>query len=214
MIDHAVNYLQELLLEWFHYPWIVVILLAALPIVEARLAIPMAIKFGYDGIVPFLLGFFGSSLFAPVLLLILIPFIKWLAKTRVFRRLGETLYEKFLHKSRSLKSGASDAKKMLWLAVFVAIPLPLTGVWTGCAVASIIRLPYLKSLVSVVGGNAVACTILAVLSALFSETVINYIIVAIAIIAVIIVIALIIKAFTGKKSAAQTDNDGGSEAQS
>ena len=201
MIDHAINYLQELLLEWFHYPWIVVILLAALPIVEARLAIPMAIKFGYDGI-------------APVLLLILIPFIKWLAKTRVFRRLGETLYEKFLHKSRSLKSGASDAKKMLWLAVFVAIPLPLTGVWTGCAVASIIRLPYLKSLVSVVGGNAVACTILAVLSALFSETVINYIIVAIAIIAVIIVIALIIKAFTGKKSAAQTDNDGGSEAQS
>lgn len=70
MIDHAINYLQELLLEWFHYPWIVVILLAALPIVEARLAIPMAIKFGYDGIVPFLLGFFGSSLFAPVLLLI------------------------------------------------------------------------------------------------------------------------------------------------
>ena len=49
MIDHAINYLQELLLEWFHYPWIVVILLAALPIVEARLAIPMAIKFGYDG---------------------------------------------------------------------------------------------------------------------------------------------------------------------
>ena len=35
MIDHAINYLQELLLEWFHYPWIVVILLAALPIVEA-----------------------------------------------------------------------------------------------------------------------------------------------------------------------------------
>lgn len=207
MLDQVISQLQDILLDWFRYPWIVVVLLAALPIVEARLAIPMAIKFGYDGIVPFLLGFFGSTLLAPLLLLVLIPFIRWLAGTKIFRRLGETLYEKFASKSRSLDSGAADGKKMFWLALFVAVPLPLTGVWTGCAVASIIRLPYWKALVSVAGGNVVACTILAVLSSLFSETVINYIIAAIAVIAVVIVAALIIKALCRGKKGSSASSD-------
>lgn len=199
MIDQIISFLRDLLLQWFHYPFIVVLLLAALPIVEARLAIPMAIKFGYNGIAPFLLGFFGSSLLAPLLLLILIPFIKWLSGTKIFSKLGETVYEKFSKKSQSVDKKSSDAKKMLAVLLFVAVPLPLTGVWTGCAIASIIKLPYGKSLASILAGNAIACALLATLSALFSETVINYIIAGITLVAFVIVAILIIKAlFRGK----------------
>lgn len=201
MLDQTISFLRDLLLQWFHYPWIVVLLLAALPIVEARLAIPMAVKYGYGGITPFLLGFFGSSLLVPLLLLILIPFIKWLAKTRLFKRIGETVYEKFSKKSESVDKSSSDAKKMLGIMLFVAVPLPLTGVWTGCAIASIIKLPYGKSLISILAGNAIACTVLAALSALFSETVINYIIAGISLIAVAIAVVLIVKALLrGKKN--------------
>jgi membrane protein DedA with SNARE-associated domain len=74
----------------------------------------------------------------------------------------------------------------------VAIPLPLTGVWTGSAVAALTKLPYPKALVSVVAGNLVATSIITLLCFFFSA-VIDYIILAIGIIAIAVVIALIIK---------------------
>lgn len=202
--DGIIAFLQQLLLNIFQYPWIVVFLLAALPIVEARMAIPMAIAYGYKGFAPFLLGFAGSTVAAPILLLVFIPFIKWLSKTKLFKRLGEVVYEKFEKKADSVDANASDFKKMLGVFIFVAVPLPLTGVWTGCAIASIIKLSYPKALISICAGNAVACAILAALCALFPQRVINYIITAIGVIAIIIVLFILYKAFLGKK---QTDKN-------
>lgn len=146
MLDAFIENLQSALTDWFGYPWIAVVILAMMPIVEARLAVPMAMACGYKAWQSFFIGFLGSSLPAPLLLLVLIPFIKWLAKTKLFRKLGETVYEKFQKKSETVDKNSSDFKKMLGLFVFVAIPLPLTGVWTGCAVASIIGLKYHKAL--------------------------------------------------------------------
>ncbi len=175
-------------------------MLAALPIVEARLSIPMAISYGYKGWTPFLLGFAGSTVVAPFLLLLFIPFIKWLSKTKLFKRLGNVIYEKFEQKSKSVDANASDIKKMLGIFFFVAVPLPLTGVWTGCAVASIIKLSYPKALISITAGNAVACAIISILCALFPQRIINYIITAIGIIAITVVLFILYKAFWGKSN--------------
>lgn len=197
-MDQLITFLQEILLQIFRYPWMVVVLLATLPIVEARLAIPMAISYGYSGITPFLLGFAGSTLMAPLLLIILMPLIEWLSKTRLFKKLGQTLYDKFAEKSKSVDNDSGDLKKMLAIFLFVAVPLPLTGVWTGCAVASICKLKFGKSLASIVAGNLVACAILSVLCTLFSAEVINYIIAAVGVIAVATVAVLLIKAIARK----------------
>lgn len=221
MTDKIIQAVLDFLNRVFVYPEIVTTLIAILPIVEARLAIPIGLGLGMSYVKSWAFAFIGSSLIVPLLLLALIPFVKWLAKTKLFHRLGEVIYEKFESKSKSVDGGGeeavspeakrkSDLKKMLGVFVFVAIPLPLTGVWTGSAVASIVKLPYGKAVASVIGGNLVASLIILLLCRFFNAY-INYIILALAIIAIVVVIALIVKVIIHKpktEAAEATANDG------
>lgn len=196
----------DALLKVFKYKEIVVALISILPIVEARLAIPIALRYGIHPAFGWLLSFAGSSAIVPLLLLVLIPFIKWLSSTKLFKKVGETIYEKFEKKSRSVQGGVSDFKKMLSVFLFVAIPLPLTGVWTGSAVASIIGLKLPKATAAVVAGNLVASGIITLLC-VFLEKYIDWIILALTVIAIAVVIVLIIKIILHKpKAQAQSDN--------
>ena len=226
MTDKIIQAVLDFLNRVFVYPEIVTTLIAILPIVEARLAIPIGLGLGMSYVKSWAFAFIGSSLIVPLLLLALIPFVKWLAKTKLFHRLGEVIYEKFESKSKSVGGGEeavspeakrkSDLKKMLGVFVFVAIPLPLTGVWTGSAVASIVKLPYGKAVASVIGGNLVASLIILLLCRFFNAY-INYIILALAIIAIVVVIALIVKVIIHKpkteaaETTANDDEDGKTE---
>lgn len=187
-----------------------VFLLSMIPIAEARFAIPFGMSMGLKPWEALGWAFLGSAMITPILLLILIPIINALAKTKVFSKLGKFLYDKFDKKSKRLKSDGAesiennethakkahitkkDLKRMGGAAAFVAIPLPLTGVWTGSAVSSIIKLGFVKGLISIILGNAVACSIITLISFLFQPYV-NYITLAFFIIAVIVVIILIVK---------------------
>lgn len=207
-----------------------VLLLSIIPIAEARFAIPFGISMGLSPMEAFGWAFLGSSLIAPILLIVFIPLINALSKTKLFSKIGKFLYDKFEKKSRSLadtvSDGAqtagekkpfltkSDMKKMGGTALFVAIPLPLTGVWTGSAVASILKIGFVKSLIGVVVGNAVACGIITLISFLFQDYV-NYITLAFFAIAVIVVIILIVKFFLYKpeqtnRNEQSTEDDGNS----
>ena len=216
MIDRLIESILDFLIKVFVYPQIVTVLIAALPIVEARLAMPIGLGLKLDYFQSWLFAFIGSSMLAPLLLLVLIPFIKWLSKTRIFRKIGTALYDKFEKKSKSVKvdeeSGQdkeatkkTERKKMLGVFLFVAIPLPLTGVWTGCAVASLLKMKYRNALASVVAGNLVASLIILLLCRFF-EPYINWIITALGIIAIIIVVLLIIKIILHKPQA-QAESD-------
>ncbi len=183
-----------------------VFLLSMIPIAEARFAIPFGMSMGLSPLESFGWAFLGSSMTAPILLLILIPIINALAKTKLFSKIGKFLYDKFDKKSKSLKSDddssektdgkahitKKDIKRMAGTAAFVAVPLPLTGVWTGSAVASIVKIGFLKGLISIIIGNAVACSLITLISFLFKPYV-NYITLAFFIIAVVVVIVLIVK---------------------
>lgn len=200
-----------------------VLLLSIIPIAEARFAIPFGISMGLSPMQAFCWAFLGSSLMAPILLIVFIPIINALSKTKFFSKIGRFLYDKFEKKSKSLsdtvkETQPSDGKKPLvtkaelkkigGTALFVAVPLPLTGVWTGSAVASILKIGFFKSLIGVIIGNAVACGIITLISFLFQDYV-NYITLAFFIIAVTIVVVLIIKFILYKPKAAE-DVSGGS----
>ena len=96
MIDRLIENILDFLIKVFVYPQIVTVLIAALPIVEARLAMPIGLGLKLDYFQSWLFAFIGSSMLAPLLLLVLIPFIKWLSKTRIFRKIGTALYDKFV----------------------------------------------------------------------------------------------------------------------
>lgn len=214
MTDKIIQTVLDFLNRVFVYPEIVTTLIAILPIVEARLAIPIGLGLGMGYIKSWLFAFVGSSLIVPLLLLVLIPFVKWLAKTKLFHKLGEVVYEKFESKSKSVGEADEDGevppeirrkrdlKKMLGVFVFVAIPLPLTGVWTGSAVASIVKLPYGKAVASVIAGNLVASLIILLLCRFFNAY-INYIILALALIAIVVVLVLIVKVIVHKPKTAE-----------
>lgn len=206
MANQIISTILEFLQSVFILEPIVVMLIAILPIVEARMAIPIAFSYNLSVFESWLYSYIGSTIIAPLLLLVLIPFIKWLSKTKLFRKIGSALYEKFENKAKSAvkdkktnlveydgkKMSKTDWKKAIGVFIFVAIPLPLTGVWTGCAVASILKLKYPVALGAVALGNAVASGIILLLSVFFAPY-IDYIILAIAAIATIALIVLIVK---------------------
>lgn len=207
-----IDFISNLLLDIFKLPEIVTVLISMLPIVEARLGIPMAIGYGLNPFTAFLLGFIGSSIVVPILLLILLPIINFLRKTKLFKKIGDVIYEKFESRSKKVDADTHDStnpkrdfKIMLGVFLFVAIPMPLTGVWTGSAIASICGLKYHKSVIAVVLGNLCASVIITLLSVFFKEY-INTIILVIGLIAIGVVVSLILKIIFSKPKQSNDEN--------
>lgn len=180
-------------------PRLIIIIIAIMPIAEARLAIPIALKCGLTPLESLCYGFIGSSIAVPFLLIVLIPLIKFLASTKLFNKLGESLLTRFDSKAAGIKKG-SGIKRMLGTAAFVAVPLPLTGVWTGSAVASILGISYLKALAAVIIGNLIASLMVLIITMAFAEY-INIIMAAFTLIAIITALSMLIKTIRPKKSA-------------
>jgi hypothetical protein len=93
---------------------------------------------------------------------------------------------------KPVSSKQATLKLMLGVALFVAVPLPLTGVWTGCLIAAILNLKYPKALLAVTVGNTIAALIVTVASVFFAAY-INIMVAVFATIALGAVIFLLIK---------------------
>ncbi|MGL4606392.1 MAG: COG2426 family protein [Eubacteriaceae bacterium] len=132
--------------------WLEILIVSAIPIVELRGAIPLGIlAYQMPYLQAYLLGFVGSIIPAPFILLFIPAILKWMSKTKIFGKLGTWLINKGMKKSEKL------TKYEFWgLFIFVAIPLPGTGVWTGCLAASLIGLDFKRSMISVSLGSMVA----------------------------------------------------------
>ena len=103
-----------------------VILTAALPVIELRGAIPVGIALGLSPIHSLILSFIGSMIPVPIILFTIRPIFNYLKRTKMFKNLVHRLTKKSLNKSGNIK------KYGVWgLILFVAIPLPGTGVWSG-----------------------------------------------------------------------------------
>lgn len=129
-------------------PRLVVFLLAMIPISELRGAIIL-------GIVAYKLPWLETALIAlagnliPVvpILLFLDAIMKLLGKVKFFNRLFD-----WLRTRARKKGGLIERYEYLGLFLFVAVPLPVTGAWTGALIASVLRLPFWPSFISIVLG--------------------------------------------------------------
>ena len=143
-------------------PELVVVLIAALPIVELRGAVPV-------GIFVFKMSWWQAVLWsvlgniAPIIIVLLLleRIVAWLSHIPLFRRFFEWLF------ARARSKSASIQKYEFWgLATFVGIPLPGTGAWTGAVAAEVLGLSYWKSLLSIFVGVLMAATVVTFLSVL------------------------------------------------
>ena len=157
------------------------ILIAMVPIIELRGAIPFATNTGFWGThaltswTAFGYSLLGSSLIVPIIALIFVPLMKFLKKTKIFGKLASAIENRIKSKSEKIE-GANEKskrfsltwwKKVLAIFLFVAIPLPLTGVWTGTLVAVFIGLDYLTTCITVITGNAVAALLITLILEFF-----------------------------------------------
>ena len=204
------------------HSWIATILVSMIPMFELKGAIPIGMSSDFwgnsalGGVEAFLLSLLGSCLVVPILALLFKPLINWLKKTKVFRKLGETLDKRIQRKSDKVMQDVEDQtsekkktwQKMLGVFLFVSVPLPLTGVWTGTCIAVAIGLKFWQTIVSVIAGNIVAGLIIVFVCSVFPQfTTILFYIIASIIIAMILVwlIKMLIEKIKHQK--VKADND-------
>ncbi len=130
-------------------PGAVVVAVAMFPVIELRGAIPFALlNYSMNPMEAYALSVFGNLLPVLPLLLFLEPVEKRLRSFSVFDKFFESLF------SRTRKNAEKNIQKYgaLGLAIFVAVPLPATGAWTGAAAAYIFGIKHKYSFPAIVLG--------------------------------------------------------------
>jgi uncharacterized membrane protein len=141
---------------------LIVVIIAALPIFELRGAIPVAINlFKFPWYYAFFLAFIGNLIPVPFILLFFEGIVKLLSRIELFRRFFNWLFIRTQRRSASIQK-----YERIGLMIFVAIPLPLTGAWTGALVAVLLRMPFWRSLIAIALGVLIAGVIVTCLSLL------------------------------------------------
>ena len=129
-----------------------VIVMAMIPIAELRASIPFAIGIYKMGVAQaFILSVFGNMLPVVPLLLFLDPVSNWLRRYSLFDSFFNWLFARTRRYNESMeKYGA------LGLTPFVAIPLPVTGAWTACAVAFVFGIRFRYAFPAILAGVIIA----------------------------------------------------------
>lgn len=128
-----------------------IFILSMLPLTELRVTIPLAITQGMTPWLAFLLAVAGNLVPVMPILLLLTPLERGLSR---FPRAG-FLLQKFLKKTRA-KGKQVKKYGAFGLALFVAIPLPGTGAWTGAALAWLFGIPYRIAFLAIGVGVVIA----------------------------------------------------------
>ncbi|MDD5556249.1 MAG: small multi-drug export protein [bacterium] len=142
--------------------WVIVII-SMLPIVELRGAIPVGINFfkmdAWWRV--YILAVIGNMIPIPFILLLLGPASRYLMRFRLGRLFFEWLFRRTRRKSAEI-----EKYETLGLAIFVAIPLPVTGGWTGALAAFLLGIKFHHAIWSIVLGVLTAGAIVTSLSLL------------------------------------------------
>ena len=138
---------------------LIVFVVSMIPIVELRGGIICASLLHLPVWRGVLFCLLGNAIPVPFILLFSTPIFTWLKRTDLFRPLVEKLEQRSMGKSEQIQ------KYEFWgLALFVGIPLPGTGAWTGSLIAALLDVKFQKALPAVYLGLLIATTIMCVIS--------------------------------------------------
>lgn len=162
--------MREQIVEFFmaHFSLpVATVLLATLPILELRGALPVALL--WDGGMPlwkaYPLAVFGNMIPIPFIIWLLVPVTNFVRRWPIGDRFVEWLF------TRTRRKGKNIEKYEMWgLVMFVAIPLPVTGAWTGSMAGHLFGLKWYKTLLACFLGVCIAGVIMSALSLFARET--------------------------------------------
>ena len=137
----------------------VVFIISMIPILELRggLIVSKLLEVPITTAIP--LCIIGNIIPIPFILLFIKQIFKWMKKIRLFHGLVEKLENKAMSKSDNIK------RYEFWgLVLFVGIPLPGTGAWTGSLIAALLDVDFKKAVLAELLGIAIATVIMSIFS--------------------------------------------------
>lgn len=157
--------MAETIIHWFIKTMagmpneLIVFVVSMIPIVELRGGIICASLLQLPLWKGVLFCLLGNAIPVPFILLFITPIFNWLKKTKLFRPIVEWLENRSLGKSDQIR------KYEFWgLALFVGIPLPGTGAWTGSLIAALLEIDFKKAISAVYLGLPIATCIMCIIS--------------------------------------------------
>ena len=157
---------MEVLVQWFtdnlsqHISKeLIIFIISMIPILELRggLLAASLLKVSAAKAIP--ISIMGNIIPIPFILLFIRQIFKLMKKTKVFRGLIERLENRAMGKSDQIKR-----YEFLGLLLFVGVPLPGTGAWTGSLIASLLEVDIKKSSIAILCGLIMATVIMYVVS--------------------------------------------------
>lgn len=155
MFSILLHWLKELPKEY------IVMIIGALPVSELRGAIPVGLSLGMPLAKAFWLAVLGNCIIIAPALFLFEPVTKALRKFKIWSRFFDWIFERTKKNSDSIQK-----YEALGLAIFVAIPLPMTGAWSGVIAASLFKIRFRYAFMAIVAGVICAGLIVSALCAL------------------------------------------------
>jgi len=153
MVDHIYHALAGLPKD------IIIIIIAALPVAELRVSIPIAIAMNISPLKALMLSLLGNMLPVIPTLILLEPISYRLRKFAIWRKFFDWLFEKTKQKADLIQK-----YEALGLMLFVTLPLPGTGAWSGCIAAALFKIKFRYAFLAILFGVIEAGLIVLLLS--------------------------------------------------
>ncbi len=154
--------MREQMMEWIGQlpPPVAVVLVAMLPVFELRGAIPAGYALGMTNpVLIYVLAVVGNFLPVLPILLLIGPAERNLRRFPVMDRFFNWLFKRTVSRSKVIKRYES-----LGLILFVAIPAPMTGAWTGSLAAYLFKLPLRMAIPCIILGILIAGVVVSLVS--------------------------------------------------
>lgn len=136
--------------------YLLVGLISMVPIVELRGAIPFAEHLGLNIVLYYIIAIIGNMLPVPFIYLFARKVLEWGKDKKIIGKFFTWCLDKGEKGGRKLKESAGNKGLFFALLIFVGIPLPGTGAWTGTLAASFLNIDFKTSIFAVTLGVLLA----------------------------------------------------------
>lgn len=156
-IEAIPRFLESLLGSTYFGKCAITFFVSLLPVIELRGAIPIGAAMGLPWFVCAAVSVVGNIVPVPLIIVFCRKVFAWMRKKS--SRLGK--WADWFENSAKAKSGRLYRSELIGLMIFVAIPLPGTGAWTGAIIAAILDIRLKSALPSIGAGVIIACVLVA-----------------------------------------------------
>lgn len=136
-----------------------VLFLSMVPLIELKGAIPIGISLGLKSYSALIFGYLGSILPCPIIIFLVNALLRKIKEVGKFESQIQRLERRLLRKGKNV-----EKLGLIGLLIFVSIPLPGTGVWSGSLLAGLFKLDNKLSMLVIMLGNLIAGIIVTLLT--------------------------------------------------